>query len=387
MGAILTIARHDLRLTLADRAALMWLFVMPVVFATFFGLVMGASSSDEPTDPQARLSVLDRDNTEVSRTFTAALANERLELNEISAADDDAQDRVRTLVIPEGFGDKVLAGTQVTVRLEKEPGTSSEAALVAQARITAAIARLIAQLVEASASLPADTPLTTEALAAVATTTDLVTVDARFAGSARVIPNGFSQSIPGNSVMFIMLVALTYGAASITSERHNGLLRRLATAPLTRPQIIIGKITGRLAVAALQVTVFVAMGQAAQSLFHIGIGNLGAVWVVLMVFAITVAPLGLLFGAFFTDPDRAASIGVIATMVMAAFSGCWWPLEVVSRPLQLLSLVFPSSWAMQALHGVISFGHGLGGVLPSLFAMLGYFAVFAVLAARSLKVE
>lgn len=388
MNSIIAIARHDLKLTLADRSAVMWLFIMPVAFATFFGLVMGGGGGGAPSDPKAALSVLDHDGTAVSRAFISALASERLDLEEISNTDATAhEDRVRTLVIPEGFGDKVLAGTQVTVRLEKEPGTSAEAALVAQARITAAIARLIAQLVEASEVLPKHTPLTSELLAAVPTPADLVTIEARFAGRARVVPDGFTQSVPGNAVMFVMLVALTYGAASITLERQNGLLRRLATAPLTRPQLIAGKMMGRLVIAALQVTVFVAMGQLAQSFFHIEIGNLAAVWVVLMVFAITVAPLGLLFGAFFKDPDRAASVGVIATMVMAAFGGCWWPLEIVSRPLKMVALVFPSGWAMQALHGVISFGHGLSGVLPSLAVLFGFFLLFAVLAARSLRID
>jgi ABC-type multidrug transport system permease subunit len=74
-------------------------------------------------------------------------------------------------------------------------------------------------------------------------------------------------------------------------------------------------------------------------------------------------------------------------MVMAALGGCWWPLEIVSRPLQLVALAFPSGWAMQALHGVISFGHGLWGVLPSLLALLGFFVGFSLLAARSLRID
>ena len=39
-------------------------------------------------------------------------------------------------------------------------------------------------------------------------------------------------------------------------------------------------------------------------------------WVVLLFFGLTVAPLGVALGGWITDPDRAASTGVIITMVM-----------------------------------------------------------------------
>ncbi len=42
---------------------------------------------------------------------------------------------------------------------------------------------------------------------------------------------------------------------------------------------------------------------------------------------------------------------------------------------------------VQALHGVLSFGHNLAGILPSLAALLGFFVVFAVLAARNLRID
>ena len=131
-----------------------------------------------------------------------------------------------------------------------------------------------------------------------------------------------------------------------------------------------------------------AVGVVASRTLGITIGDHPfATWIVLLIYALAVAPLGVAFGSWFTDPDRAASIGVIATMVMAAFGGCWWPLEVVSEPLQWIALVFPTGWAMRALHGTISFGLGLGGVLAPLAALLGFAVVFSVIAARSLRID
>lgn len=387
MRSISAIALHDLRLVLSDRSAVVWFLLMPIAFATFFGVVLGGGDSS-PTDARAALTVVDEDKGPVARLLLEELESERLVLTHIEpAAKETTPDKVRTLVIPAGLSAAVLAGEQATLRLEKDPGTSVDAALVAQARIAAAITAVLGRLVVVGEGLEPGAPMTPEVLAASGRTPDLVLVESRFAGEARVIPGGFAQSIPGNAVMFVMLISLTYGAASIAGERDGGQLRRLATTPVSDMEIIMGKILGRIAVAWIQVTVLMLVAVFGSLVFGIAIGDKPAVtWIVLLVYSLAVAPLGVAFGARFTDPDRAASMGVIVTMVMAAFGGCWWPLEVVSKPLQALALAFPTGWAMKALHGTISFGQGLDGIALPLAVLAAFGAGFSILAVRSLRI-
>jgi ABC-2 type transport system permease protein len=217
---------------------------------------------------------------------------------------------------------------------------------------------------------------------------DLVTVQSRFAGRARTVPSGFAQSIPGNTVFFVMLLALTYGAASIAAERQGGQLRRLATTPVTHGQIILGKLVGRLVVSFLQITVLLLVAVLANRTLGIYIGeHATAAYVVLLVYALCVAPLGVMMGAWIKEPDRAANVGVLVTMVMGALGGTWWPLEFVSPTLQKVALLFPTGWAMKALHQVISFGRNLGDVVPEIAVLLAFALVFTVVASRSLRLE
>ncbi len=235
-----------------------------------------------------------------------------------------------------------------------------EAALVAQARIVAAIGRVLGRTVEASAGVEKGAAIPVEDFSSVEVPGDLVLVETSVAGKATVVPDGFAQSIPGNTVMFVLLVALTYGAGSVSAERTSGNLRRLVTAPVSRTEIIAGKIVGRFFVSTLQISVLVIVGVIANRAFDIFIGDHPfQVWLVLLVFAAAVAPLGVALGGLISDPDRAASVGVILTMTMAALGGCWWPLEVVSKTLKNVALVFPTGWAMRSLHGLISFGQTL----------------------------
>jgi linearmycin/streptolysin S transport system permease protein len=387
MRTVIAIARHDLRVVMSDKGAVLWLFLLPIIFATFFGLVMGGGSS--PTDAKVRLTVVDADEGLIARLLIDELESERLVLTFVAPADKEATiDKVRTLVLPSGLTEAVLAGEPTALRLEKDPDTSTEAALVVQARIISAIAGVLGRLVEAKEGLEPGSPLTTEVLTGLDPGPDLVVIESRFAGEAKITPGGFAQSIPGNTVMFVMLIALTFGAATISGERSGGQLRRLVTTPASKAEIAAGKIAGRLVIAFLQVSVLMAVGVAANRAFGITIGDQPfATWIVLLIYALAVAPLGVAFGSWFTDPDRAASIGVITTMVMAGFGGCMWPLEVVSEPLQRMALVFPTGWAMRALHGTISFGMGLQGVLVPIAVLLGYALVFSVIAAKSLRID
>lgn len=387
MRNIVVIALHDLRLTFTDRGAVAWMLLLPVVFATFFGLVMGAGSS--PADAIASLAVVDLDGSVVSAALIEDLAGEGVSVTELTPEQRSTNpDIVRTLVIPEGFGELVLAGEPQTLRLEKEPDTSAEAALVAQARIVAAIARTIGRLVVASADVEDSAAIPADLFAAVDVPPDLVTVETRIAGRATQIPGGFAQSIPGMTVMFVMLIALTYGAASISAERISGNLRRLATAPVSHGEIVAGKIGGRFVISFFQITILVFVGLVAHWTIGIFIGDHPfQMWLVLLFFAAVVAPLGVTLGGWIKDPDLAASIGVILTMMMAAFGGCWWPLEVVSKPLKMVALVFPTGWAMRTLHGVISFGQTLGEMRTNLLALVAFGIVFGIVASRSLRVD
>jgi ABC-type multidrug transport system permease subunit len=389
MRNIVVIAVHDLRQTFTDRSAMLWMLVLPVVFAVFIGFVTGGGGGqDDPTDDRAYLTIVDLDGGSLARMLIDELESDRLSLNEIGpeALDNDER-KVRILTIPTGFTDSVLNGEQVTLRIDKEPGTSEPAALVAQARTVAAISRVVASLIEVAGAAGVDAKLTAEQFDGYASPDDLVTVESRFAGGSTVAPSGFTQSVPGNTVMFVMLVALTYGSASLAGEREGGLLRRLATAPVSRAELILGKIGGRFFIAWVQVTALVAVGAILMPVFGFSLGdNLFGVYLVLLVYAIAVAPLGVLLGAWFKEPNHAANVGVLLTMLMAALGGCWWPIEVVSRPLQRLALVFPTGWAMHALHQLIAFGREFHEIGTPLLVLLFYGVVFSIAGARLLRV-
>ena len=185
--------------------------------------------------------------------------------------------------------------------------------------------------------------------------------------------------------MSILMMTVIYGAVFLTAERTTGALRRQATVPLSRLDIVTGKLLGRLLIALVQALLLLAAGKYLYGVFW-GRSAAGLALVV-VAFAACAAACGLLFGAVFRTPEQAGAVGWIAPLLMAALGGCWWPLEVVPRWLQLAGHISPAAWSMDALHRLSSFGEGLGAVwLPSM-VLFAYAALFTLLAARYLRWE
>jgi ABC-type multidrug transport system permease subunit len=185
--------------------------------------------------------------------------------------------------------------------------------------------------------------------------------------------------------MFVLIATMTYGAALLAAERNRGLLRRLASSPLTSGELVLGKALGRALLATVQIAVFVLAG---LILFRIDWGSSPAgLAAVLAAYAACAAALSLLSGTLFATPEAAAGAGTVSTLVMSALGGCWWPAEVAPAWMRVAGHAFPTAWAMDGLHQVISWGGGLRDVMIPCVVLLTYALSAGTLAAHRLGRE
>ena len=364
---VLAMAREDIRMTLRDKSSLFWIFIAPFLWVFFFGFIARAQ---QPSDTRIGLTVIQEGDSEASARLVTLLEAENFTVTVAGSAaevpkGDDAPARV--LTIPADFQTAILERRKIALPLRTRKNANAEATLAAQVSIHKAAIRLLAG--QAFGSLPPEG--------------DAVVVKSSW-GGGRVTPTGYYQTIPGNLVMFVMLSTMTYGAALLSMERKLGLLKRLASTSVTRPQIILGKLLGRAGIALLQTGVFLVIGLA---VFRIDWGDspLGLA-LLLISWVLAAATLGLLAGALFGTPDSAAGMGVVFTLLMSAMGGCWWPAEVMPQWLRTVALAFPTSWAMGGLHEVISWGGGLADVAPHILVLLAFAAVAGTIAARRLRI-
>jgi ABC-type Na+ efflux pump permease subunit len=299
----------------------------------------------------------------------------------VRRAADSGATAERRLELPAGFTEDVLAGRRSTVRfVTRAEGTDAG---YDQVRVARAVYGVLADV--ALAALEGGAPPDRAAIERVAATPRTLTLDVAEAGRRARVPTGFEQAVPGTMVMFTLLVLLTSGAISVVLERKEGLLRRLASTPLPRGGIVLGKWGARMALGVVQIGFAMAAG---TLLFHVSWGpDWPALIAVLLAWAALAAALGLLLGSLARSEGQATAIGVLSSNVLAALGGCWWPIEVTAPWMQKLALALPTGWAMDALHRLVSFEMGPASVLPHLAVFAAATLVTGALAVRVFRYD
>jgi ABC-type Na+ efflux pump permease subunit len=364
---------------LRRRETLLWTFVMPPVFFFFIGTITGGFGGDGGDDPIAL-------SAPPGAGFLADQVEKRLEQQGFEverptgAALESAE---RRLVIPAGFTDEVLAGRRVSVTFAtRAEGTNAD---YDEVRVARAVYGVLADVVVSAAESANAGPPSFATIQRVAAAPRTLTLQVAEAGQRRRVPTGFEQAVPGTMVMFTLLVMLTSGAIWLVIERKEGLLRRLAAAPLPRGGIVLGKWMGRMALGLVQIGFAMLAG---TLLFRMRWGtDLPAVALVLVAWAALAAALGLLLGNLARNEGQATAVGVLTSNVLAALGGCWWPIEVAAPWMQKLALFLPTGWAMDALHKLVSFGAGAASIVPHVTVLSAAAILAGWAAARTFRYE
>ena len=378
---ILFIGLQDVRFQLRDGSTLLWLLVMPPIFFFFIGTVTGGFASGISGGQATPITVIAEGPGFVRNQIEFRLAEndfapEWVEL--IDAGEELAP--TRTLTFEANMSSKLVANEPVAAVFETQADSLQRQ--FEEIRIQRALYTVLADIVVAEATAP---PLNGDALAAVNAAPRVWQLDVSPAGQRRDAPTGFEQAVPGMLVMFTLLVLLTSGATMLVQERSRGLLRRLASAPISRNEVIAGKWQGRMILAAIQVTVALLFG---TFLFSMDWGpNLLAVVVVLAAWAGFCASAGLWLGTLAQTEAQASGLGVLASCLLAALGGCWWPIEITPDWMQTLQKMIPTGWTMDALHKLVSFEADPSTVVPNVLILLVAAVVFGTLAARRFEYQ
>ena len=367
------LARKDLRQIFRRRETWVWVFVMPVIFFYFIGTVTGGFSRPRSAVERIGLSapadagfLLDQF---VTRLEALGYKVDRVDAQKLSTY-------TRRITVPAGFTASVLAGKQAVLKLSRAGGGLN--ADYDEIRVKRAAYEVLADLIVAVKN---DGQATPAAFAKLAAVPHQITLSVVPAGKRKTIPGGFQQAVPGTMVMFLLLVMFTSGSVSLLQERREGILLRLASTPMSRGGVVMGKWLARWTLGLIQIAFAMLAGTV---LFKVDWGqNLAAVVAVLVAYGALAAVAGMLLGNFGKSEGQVIGLGVLASNLLAMAGGCWWPAEITPLWAQKASLTLPTGWAMNAMHKLMSFGDAPLSVLPHFLAMtLGALALGYVLARR-----
>ena len=369
----LFIARTDLADALRQRETLVWTFLMPLVFFWFIGTVTGGFA--EKGDERTPIAVRAGDDG----GFLVGEIERRLGDRGYEVRTDDPKAK-RTLDVPARLTADVLAARPV--RLAYSGSSDGLDRDYDALKVRRAVYTVLADLVAVSQATDAPTAADFEALARRPRS---LSVASSVAGRRVQPPAGFEQTVPGTMTMFTLIVLLTSGAVRLAIERKEGLLRRLASTPMSRGSIVLGKWASRLGLGLVQIAVGLVAG---PLLFGIRWGeSLPMIGVVLLAWASLAASISMVLGSLARTEGQAVGIGVLASNVLAALGGCWWPIEITPRFLQGVARVLPTGWTMHALHELVSFQADWRSAVPDALLLTASALIAGWFAARLFRYE
>jgi ABC-type multidrug transport system permease subunit len=152
--------------------------------------------------------------------------------------------------------------------------------------------------------------------------------------------------VPSYTVMFAFFLVLTVGWLFV-AERRQGTLLRLKAAPLTRLDLLLGKLMPCFALSIFQGLFLLVAGKV---VFGMSWGT-HPVWLLAVVFSTSLAAMGLalLVAAAAKTETQVAIYGTLLVLVLAGMSGCLMgDRALMPETMQQLSLFTPHAWALTA---------------------------------------
>ena len=204
--------------------------------------------------------------------------------------------------------------------------------------------------------------------------------------------------VPAYTVEFCFALVLTVGWLFVT-ERRQGTLKRLRAAPITRGQVLLGKLLPCLALSVFQGFFLLLAGKV---VFDMSWGpaswSLGKQLLLLtpVVVATSFAAMGLamLVAAVARSEMQVAIIGSLLFLFLGLIGGCLIPRELMPETMTKVSHITPHAWALDAYHQLLTrptpgteLTPNLALVTRACLVLTGYGAAFLALAWGLLRLD
>jgi len=405
MRNIITIASTDLRVFFSDTGNLIGVFLMPVILAFALGVAFGGGGGSDTV----LIDVIDNDNSAESTQFLNDLraANPTFRLCPMDNDDDNLcdvdedeanpltverlQERVDEntvsagIVIPSGFGESRRSFEPMSIDYYSEadlttgdPVRSTLDTVIGRLN-GAVIASQIGESLVGALDVDVNESFTNAVFEDAEQVWQNPPTNVQYTltqqGEETEVGTGFSQSVPGMATMFVMFNVLT-GMGLLIREKKRWTLQRLVTMPVSRAELIGGKVLGRFTTGLLTFVLMIVVG----ILIGVDFGDDPlALAIIAVTYTLCVTAMTFAISPLVKTENQANSLSNLIGLIFAAIGGAWWPLEIVPDFMRIIGHISPVAWAMDGFNELIFFGGGTLDVLPYALVLLAIGAVLFVI--------
>ena len=367
-GRLFAMARKEWIQLRRDKRSMVLAFVLPLMLLTFFGYAITFDVDD------IRIAVRDDDRTRQSRELVDALVASgyftvvgRLERSGHPDVPLTRGEVLGVLTIPPGFArDLAAPGRDAAVQLLLD-GSDANTATLAMGLADAVVA---AHGATAGFSPQARTqPVRLE---------------------SRTWYNPQLQSrhmiVPGLIAVIMSMIAAMLTALTIAREWERGTMEQLASTPVTRIEVVVGKLLPYLLIGLFDVALTVAAGRIFFGTpFSGSVVFLGAMTLLFLVGALG---LGIVISAIVKSQVLATQVAMVATYLPALLlSGFMFDIASMPAALQGVTYLVPARYFVTVTRGVFLKGVGISVLWPQALLMLAYAVLGVALATRAFRKE
>jgi ABC-2 type transport system permease protein len=442
----LPIVKKDLKVLIKDKGALIVLFILPIMFISIMSFALKPvfnSNGDNVID----IIVINLDSSKESKDFIRKLSEvEGLKviskIDGKTVSEQDAKSKIidgkypMDIIIPKGFGDKVVKGQKVSINSFQDPEQSNTNSVIIKAiegevrtfSVNFTISNLVDDQIkgiqdtvnskindmqnsyqqsfddeinniskQTGISIPKQNiepkqknDINYDSIkkglqdkAGVALVKSNVSIQSQLDNSKKASrPDSFQQNVPGYTVMFAFFIVMFAGRSFII-ERNQGTFKRILGAPVGRWSLFLGKFIPNYIIGIAQTIVMFSVG---HFIFGMSLGNsiIGLCLVsIVMIWAST--SLGMLIASLVRTESQVVGVSMLIVLTLAALGGTMVPLFIMPDIMQKIAYITPHAWALTAYQNLLVRGMDISGVLPNILALFSFGLLFIIISIWRLR--
>jgi ABC-2 type transport system permease protein len=366
---LFAVARKEVVQLRRDRRSLILAFLLPVFMLVMFGYAISWDVRD------IKMVVVDQDRTVKSRDLVAAFAaSGYFEIVDHLAATRDVLplfDRGTVklaLVIPPGFsrdlGNGASPGAPVQALVD---GTDANTATIVLGYTRATVQSWSQRVVLQGRTL-----------------TPPITAESRVWYNEELLSR--NMIVPGLVATIMMIISALLTSLTIAREWERGTMEQLAATPVSRLEVVLGKLIPYIGIGSIDVAVTCLLG---VFMFHVPLrGDILLLAVLSFLFLVGAFALGIWISAVVKSQLLATQMAMLVSYLPAfLLSGFMFSIDAMPTPLRILSHVVPARYFLVVTRGIFLKGVGLDVLLWPALSMLLFAVVGLTLAVRAFRKE
>ncbi len=357
MNRIVTLLRINFTMLTRQRGLIISSLGLAIISMLVFGFLFGGNGSTKTV-----IGVVNQDSPPVSAQFVSQLEKSNALKIYTGNSDEEQQalqngQRDAVIIIPPGFGDKLVVGDAHMQVLydQSNPVSAATTQLTVKAIVDGINSTITHQ--------PGPVTLDQQAVSV----KDLRTID---------------FIAPGMLGMLLMWANLAVGV-QLVEWRAQGITKRLAATPLKPLTMISAQVAARLLLSIVQGAILLAL---AIWVFNVHIyGNIGLLFLLVTLGALTLLSIGFAIASFVKKTEAANSILLLVSFPMMFLGGSYFNVNGAPDFIQPLIHAMPLYYLNEALRQVINNGGGWGSIQTGALVMIAWIVASMLVVWRAFK--